>query len=152
MYREREKEGGARESKSQRERQKEGEHARARARASARPRARAGGPERKRERERFMLTLYCPYTATKYLSGRCCPHPLNLTILYMCVCVYIYPCHTSQGILEILTSASEFDNLPMRHGEEKALRQVLLIRPHYMFNTLHIIHITCTVHIAFHIS
>jgi len=29
-----------------------------------------------------------------------------------------------KGILEILTSASEFDSLPMRHGEEKALRQL----------------------------
>ena len=29
-----------------------------------------------------------------------------------------------KGILEILTSASEFDLLPMRHGEEKALRQL----------------------------
>ena len=29
-----------------------------------------------------------------------------------------------QGILEILTSASEFDHLPMRHGEERALRQL----------------------------
>mmetsp|Transcript_28044 Transcript_28044/g.66662 ORF Transcript_28044/g.66662 Transcript_28044/m.66662 type:complete len:2150 (+) Transcript_28044:160-6609(+) len=29
-----------------------------------------------------------------------------------------------KGIIEILTSASEFDNLPMRHGEEKALRQL----------------------------
>ena len=29
-----------------------------------------------------------------------------------------------KGILEILTSASEFDHLPMRHGEEKALRQL----------------------------
>lgn len=29
-----------------------------------------------------------------------------------------------QGVLEILTSASEFDTLPMRHGEERALRQL----------------------------
>mmetsp|Transcript_23994 Transcript_23994/g.37624 ORF Transcript_23994/g.37624 Transcript_23994/m.37624 type:complete len:334 (-) Transcript_23994:1603-2604(-) len=29
-----------------------------------------------------------------------------------------------KGIIEILTSASEFDNLPMRHGEEKQLRQL----------------------------
>jgi hypothetical protein len=29
-----------------------------------------------------------------------------------------------KGIIEILCNASEFDNIPMRHGEEKALRQL----------------------------
>eukprot|EP00281_Chroomonas_sp_CCMP1168_P020883 CAMPEP_0206228716 /NCGR_PEP_ID=MMETSP0047_2-20121206/9314_1 /ASSEMBLY_ACC=CAM_ASM_000192 /TAXON_ID=195065 /ORGANISM="Chroomonas mesostigmatica_cf, Strain CCMP1168" /LENGTH=2146 /DNA_ID=CAMNT_0053651971 /DNA_START=50 /DNA_END=6487 /DNA_ORIENTATION=+ len=29
-----------------------------------------------------------------------------------------------KGVIEILCNASEFDNLPMRHGEEKALRQL----------------------------
>jgi pre-mRNA-splicing helicase BRR2 len=29
-----------------------------------------------------------------------------------------------KGVLEILTSASEFDSIPIRHGEEKALRQL----------------------------
>ncbi|EKX54104.1 hypothetical protein GUITHDRAFT_160810 [Guillardia theta CCMP2712] len=29
-----------------------------------------------------------------------------------------------KGILEILTAASEFDNLPIRHGEERALKQL----------------------------
>eukprot|EP00285_Hemiselmis_virescens_P016777 CAMPEP_0173404878 /NCGR_PEP_ID=MMETSP1356-20130122/60526_1 /TAXON_ID=77927 ORGANISM="Hemiselmis virescens, Strain PCC157" /NCGR_SAMPLE_ID=MMETSP1356 /ASSEMBLY_ACC=CAM_ASM_000847 /LENGTH=112 /DNA_ID=CAMNT_0014365617 /DNA_START=23 /DNA_END=358 /DNA_ORIENTATION=+ len=29
-----------------------------------------------------------------------------------------------KGIVEILSNASEYDNLPMRHGDEKALRQL----------------------------
>ena len=35
-------------------------------------------------------------------------------------------CDDLQGLLEILSSASEFDDLPIRPGEEEAIRKLLM--------------------------